>query len=271
MKFAREQAILLLAIVTIASLGFGIVIGIILGDPVAARPDWLTPTGPTFLPTATPTAFPTPDASQIFIIVLGVDSVTAPSPQLEACWIITFKPDAPEYYLLGIPPTTTVTLTGMPPQTLREIHLVDVHNALQHLFMRDAARTLLPGINKPKAVVTFDRTSVIQAIDLLGGVTIAGQYYTGETALAAYESLPPDSAERMDWQSAILVNLLRAARDRELSPAGLVALLNLGQMWYPDYESVQALANGAPRFQPAEPPFDQEPFIPFLFETPVAP
>jgi hypothetical protein len=51
-----------------------------------------------------------------------------------------------------------------------------------------------------------------------------------------------------------------------------VALLNLGQTWYPDYETLQSLALEAPDFQLAEPPpFDQDQFIPFLFEYPDAP
>lgn len=270
MKFAHEQAFLLLIVAIVGSLLFGITLGLWLGHPPPPPPP-TTPTGPTYLPSATPIASPTPDASQISVILLAVDALNNPRPHLEACWLITFKPDTPEYYLLGIPPTTTVALSNSPTTSVRELHDIDVAHKLNTLFVRDAVRTLLPGINKPKAVVVFDRAMVIQAIDLLGGLTLAGQYYSGEAALVDYETLPPDSPERLERQTAIVLGLLRAARDRGYSPAGLVALLNLGQTWYPDYETLQNLAQEAPAFQLAEPPFDQDQFIPFLFETPDAP
>lgn len=271
MKFAREQAILLLIITISISLLLGIAVGLGLGDSVIAPPNWTTPTGPTFLPTATPVVAPTPDASQISVILLAVDSHHNPSPQLEAFWLITFKPDAPEYYLLGVPPTTTVTLPGSPAQTLREIHLIDVNHDLNNLFMRDAARALLPGINKPRAVVTFDRAMVVQAIDLLNGLTLAGQHYSGEAALQTYETLPYDSSARLEQQTAIVLGLLRAARDQGHTPASMLALLNLGQAWYPNYEAVQALITEAPIFQTSASPLQQDQFVPFLFETPGAP
>lgn len=271
MKFAHEQAVLWLFVAIVASLLLGITVGLGLGKAALGPTEWTTPTGSTFLPTATPVVSPTPDASQISVVLLAVDSLNSPKPQLEACWLIIFKPDAPEYYLLGIPPTTTVTLTNSPSKTLRDIHVIDVHHKLNDLFMRDAARTLLPGINKPQAVVTFDRAMVIQAIDLLGGLTLAGQHYSGEATLTAYEALPPDSSERLERQTAIVMGLLRAARDRGYSPVELVALLNLGQAWYPDYEALQTLARNAPAFQLLEPPYEQDQFVPFLFETPDAP
>lgn len=270
MRFAREQAILLLVIAMGLSLLLGISVGLGLGDFVIAPPTWTTPTGPTFLPTATPLVTPTPDASQISVVLLAVDSLQSPHPQLEAFWLVTFKPDALEYYLLGVPPTTTVTLRDSSTYTLREIHLLDVNQNLQNLFMRDAALALLPDINTPKAVITFDRALIVRTIDLLNGLTIAGQHYSGEAAMQAYESLPYDSAARLEWQTAILLGLLRAARDQGHSPASLLALLHLGQTWYPSYEAMQEIIADAPAFQATGSTYQQDQFVPFLFETPTA-
>ncbi len=271
MNSARKQAAVLLAIVTAVSLWVGINVGVGFGNTLWFPPPETTPTGPTFLPTATPAVSPTPAVSQISLIVLAVDAVASLNPQLEAYWLITFKPDTPEYYLLGVPPTTTVTLSEAEPQTLRAIHLIDVRYNLNDLFVREAARVLSPGANRPKAVVTFDRAMVAQAIELLDGLDIAGHHYSGEAALAAYDALPPDSAERLERQAAILLGLLREAGDRGLTPTELLALLTLGQTWYPDYESVQALAHAAPAFQASEPSFQHDQFIPFLFDKPSAP
>lgn len=227
-----------------------------------------TPTAPP--PTLTPTPTATP-STEISILLIGVDSLANPRPQMEACWILRYPRNTPPFYLTGFSPLTQVQLNpGKPPQSLKEIYADDRYIRVgDSMFTRNAIQSILPGLTRPQGEVVYDRGMLVSAINLLGGIQINGQLLRGNQVLALYDFIPLEDAQaRMDFQVAIVRALTEAAKQTDWSDPTLQAFLSLGQQWTPDLAWFKLLAQ-------AELPITDDEFIataaPLATPTSVAP
>lgn len=133
---------LFLGIVTLLCLLGGVVTGLLAGG--SALPAQNSMPTVRLVP---PTSSPTP--AQYSILLLGVDSLAAQRPDLEGCWVLTFQPGLPQYYLVGFSPLAPVRL----PDDTKEYRLEDIYAAGRQidysggsLFTREALQALAPGL-----------------------------------------------------------------------------------------------------------------------------
>jgi hypothetical protein len=234
-----RESLLLLALGIAGCLLGGVVLGILVGRPLV---------GVVGLPATATARPPTPAATApatISILLLGVDSLTASQPQLEACWVLTFQPGVPHYYLLGFSPSVVVTVPGLATaSSLRDIYAMDRKiDRGESYFIRDALRVISPGLERPQAEVIYDRRTLAASVDLLDGITLSGERYTGQALLGRYDALPrEDQAGRLTFQGDILSALTEAIRQQGFSPESLRPHFNLGQEWRPNPGWFTALA-----------------------------
>src|SRR5690606_12169968 len=128
-----RQSLLFLSLLTAFCLLGGVVIGIATGEwgqPRRPRPS-ATPTAllvavasePLGTPSPTPIITPGPQKS---ILIIGVSSAAPSQAALEGCWVLTFTPGVPHYYLLGFPPTARFHVASLASQeTLGDIFAED--------------------------------------------------------------------------------------------------------------------------------------------------
>jgi hypothetical protein len=228
MRTPRES-LLVLALLTAACLLAGVLLGLWMGlfvpGPVGSR----TPTPLLISPTSTP-------PPEISILLLGVDSLTSAAPRLEACWVLRFNIDEPEYYLVGFSPDTQVQLRiGSPPASLAQ-HFADdwqIGGATSN-HTREAVQVILPGLVPPQAEVVFDLPMLAHAVDMLGGIALGGQHVEGATLLNVYAGLPAgDAAARLAFQHEVLFALTQAAQAQNWTGETMRPLFYLGQKWRP--------------------------------------
>lgn len=249
-----------LLLLTLAMLLVGYLVGMGMGDKIAPHPPTtplagVSPRFPTPPPSPTVVTVATP--TQVAFLLLVVDAFDA-DPQLEMCWVVTFWPDIPQYYLVGVPVSEEVTLPGAAPQSLQAIYAIDASLRRGNVFTRDALRLLFPDLAPPQTEITFDRATFTQAIDLLGGQLWQGQRHSGAEVLAAYDAIPPDDPlSQLSFQSTVWVNFFQAAKDRHWTLENLFAYINLGQIWSPGYDAVIHWSQTAPPLWEAD-------FIPLL-------
>lgn len=251
-----------LLLLTLAMLLIGYLVGMGMGDKIAPH-SIATASLTTHFPTSPPPTLIPPAVTQTAFLLLVVDAF-GDNPQLEMCWVVTFWPDIPQYYLVGVPVEEEIALPGARPQSLRAIYALDADYQRGNVFTRDALRLRFPDLAPPQTEVTFDRATLVQAIDLLGGQMWQGNLRSGTEVLAAHDALlPEDTITRLSFQSTLWVNFFQAAKDRQWTLENLFAYINLGQTWAPSYEAVIQWSRTAPPLMDAD-------FIP-LTDTDSAP
>jgi hypothetical protein len=247
-----RESLLLLGLMTAACLTAGLVFGIATGQfvspPQATATHTVAP-APTTQPSADVTVSVTPGI-QITLLLLGVTDAYAPTTNLEACWVISFRTGVPEYYVTAFPPSAIFTVPGLDgPRTLSQIHAEDVRLQLDHKFVRDAVQTRFPGFILQSEVV-LDRSDLAALISQLGGVNINNQMLTGPMLLATYDSWPAASdLDRLQYQGDILQRLFSLLAERQWTAADLVDFVAQLPRINADPATVselQSLVQGAP-------------------------
>jgi hypothetical protein len=170
--------------------------------------------------TVTPTAVASPDASpeahaatpapapqpQVNIAILVLDSLSSPTPVLQAVWIAALQPERQTAFLLGLSPYSWVRLDAGGEVRLRDTYIFD-----------PATGTGGPGFEKALAEiaavptagsVTVDAPLLAEIVNRLGGVDLAGTRMDGAGSAAfALAASPGDplgqSANQMEFVSAL--------------------------------------------------------------------
>ncbi len=226
----RQQgmvAIVAISIVTFAICFVGVVLVRQTAPDPAGTPVGLVPPGAT-----------TPSPEYISILIVGVDVLTNPNPQLEGVWVMQLQPKTtPNYYFTGFSPQTRAQVNpGDPLRTLAEIYSGDRRiNAGKSDFTRLAVQRVVPGLIYPQAEVVFDRSMLASAINLLGGIDIAGQTVRGADILRLYDAIPvANTTDRLNFQGSVLLAISEKAKHYEWDEPAINAFMAMGQQWNPD-------------------------------------
>jgi hypothetical protein len=245
-----RDSLLILGLLTVGCLLLGVVAGVAMGKqiPNVASPQTADPHRP--IPA---TSLAQTQAAQFSVLLVGVDSLNASQPKLEACWVVTFQPGTQQYYVLGFSPDTAIALPGeATPQPLATIYNLDHQIGRGDIFTRDALRVISPGLSF-QAEVMFDRLMLAQTIDMLGGISLNGQWLNGPGLLTLYDQLPPDQpAERLMFQQQALTALADTAKQQNWTTETLSPFFDLGQEWSPDQGFLFTLAQAALPISQAE-------------------
>lgn len=245
-----RDSLLLLGLLTVGCLLLGVVAGVAMGKqiPNVASPQTTDPHRPT-----PATSLAQTQAAQFSILLIGLDSLNASQPKLEACWVVTFQPGTQQYYVLGFAPETEIALPGeATAQPLATIYNLDHQIGRGDLFTRDALRVISPGLSF-QAEMMFDRLMLAQTIDMLGGITLNGHWLNGPSLLALYDQLPPDQpAERLMFQQQALIAMADTAKQQTWTTETLAPFFDLGQEWSPDQGFLFTLAQAAQPISEAE-------------------
>jgi hypothetical protein len=248
---APRESLLFLFLMTAVCLAAGVVFGIGTGQFVqppkaSATPGQLMATG-TAAPAVSVSVTP---GLQKSLLLIGVTDANAASTSLEVCWIITFRPGLPEYYVLAFPPSARFELASLHGQrTLSEIHAEDLRLQLDHNFVRDAVQSRFPAFTI-QADVTLDRSDLSALIGQLGGLPMHNQVLTGPSVLQTYDNWPAASdLDRLRLQGDILHQLFALLGQRQWSVGDLVTFVTQIPRVSADPETVSSLENfarGAP-------------------------
>ncbi len=262
----RRDSLLLLGLLTTICMIAGVVAGIQTGK-IPPQASATTPrTGQTSLSAHTATPSPAPNlqptfsAQQRALLIIGVADRSAPQPHFEGCWIVTFSPGIDKYYVLGFTPQARFHVNSLGrDDTMAEIYTEDVQQAVDYQqqavdyqFVRDAIHSVFPAMTV-QAVVTVDRSDLVNLTSNLGGIAIGGRVLMGGSLTAAYDTqLFKGNDARMAFQSQMFQALFQALGDQHWSPASVAAYLQqIPHAVHPDAALTQ-LANGAPSLQNSE-------------------
>jgi hypothetical protein len=147
---------------------------------------------------------PTPvvAASQVSVLVLGVDSVQADPPSLLAVWLITFRPPGKEVFVFGFP------LDQPLPNEAKLGETFSWSEGPEQKFL-DSFASLAP--LPLDAVVALDAEGFAATIDFLGGVPTGKETVGGEAALNVLDLLRADTAASLLAQARLLEALTARA------------------------------------------------------------
>ena len=209
------------AVCLFAGVTFGIGTGLFVAPPRAtATASAVPPTALASPPSITVSVTP---GQQKALLLLGVTDAYAPAPNLEACWVISFRSGVPTYYVTAFPPSAVFDLPSLDgPRTLSEIYAEDLRLQLDHNFVRDAIESRFPGFTI-QSDLTLDRGDLSSLIGELGGLTLDNRLLTGPALLQTYDTWPAASdLERLDVQGNILNHLFALLAAREWTATDLV-------------------------------------------------
>lgn len=147
------------------------------------------------------------------ILLLGVDDLSAASPSLKSIWLLSFRPPAPDIFLLGIP--TDFAVPGDPPSQLAEQFSFQQDSGPSSQFLDSLYRQIPLELN---AVVVLDETGFAQAIDFLGGVTINQATFSGQEVLGIISLTEDDSSANLQLQRRLLQAMSAQAAEVGASP-----------------------------------------------------
>jgi hypothetical protein len=158
------------------------------------------------------------------LLLLGVTDAYAPEANLEACWVITFRPGVPQYYVLAFPPSASLSLPSLDgPRTLSQINAEDIRLQLDHKFVREAIEARFDGLRLNAAVV-LDRSDVSALVGQLGGVPMNNQLLTGRALLETYDAWPASTdLDRLSAQGDLLQRLFGLLAQHQWSAGDLIA------------------------------------------------
>jgi hypothetical protein len=276
----RRESLLVLGLFVAFSALVGLVFGVATGGLFKAGPPDPTPgVRPTrtavqdLSATATPGAFTvvptlTVPASQMALLLIGVDDLDAAAPRLEGVWIITFLPGTPGYYAICIPPGAQFEIASLDgPQTLDAIFAEDQRLQRGFEFVRDAVRNSMPGV-VPGAELLVDRQTLVGLVKAIGGIPLAGELAEGHALLASYDALPPqDEAARLAYQAGVFALLYDAMAEKHWTPADLAAYL--GQL--PHVHGSPQQSGALEALAAAAPPFDESDLVWQHYQPPIGP
>ncbi len=245
MKVVPRDSLLIVFLATAFCLLLGVVVGVAIGNAGRATPVPLpTATLPAALFT---TAIPVTSDAQVSVLLIGVDSLASGQPRLEGCWVVTFQVGLPQYFLLGFSPATAVSVEGdTSAQTLQDVYATDTRLGLNTKFTRDGLKSISPGLILSEYEVVFDRSMLVWTVNTLNGITVRGEWLSGDMLLARYDAIPPDNPmDRLTFQVDALQAILETVRAQDWSQNTWQPYFDLGQRWKPDAESLIGLTETA--------------------------
>ena len=243
MKVVPRESLLVIGLATAFCLLMGIVAGVAIGS--AGRSTPFPPATATLPVSFFATPIQVTPSMQVSILLLEVDSLSVRKPQLEGCWVVTFQAGLPQYFLLGFSPTTQINIQAdANARTLQDAYATDTRLGLGSKFTRDALKSISPGLLSPQYEVVLDRSMLIWTVNTLNGVTVHGEWLSGERLLARYDEIPPDNPQdRLLFQCDALQAILETVQIKDWSAEAWRPYFNLGQKWTPDAESFFTLTD----------------------------
>ncbi len=180
--------------------------------------------------------------NQVSLLILGVDRLLAPQPQLEAVWVATYRPPGRDLFLFGLP--TNYYRPGQEGdlQTLfRWTPGGDLPTAFQ-----ESLRGALP--LDYQVVIVLDQVAFAGLVDFLGGVTYQGAELDGQETVAALDLMVHGPEAALRAQQQLLEALAFQAAGMSTTPEITPLLAYLPEHAYLSVPPEEALAMLAPLF-----------------------
>ncbi len=245
---------------TLVCLAAGIVLGIATGQFVTTPQATATPVP--LVPTETPPEAPETAAAmaasvtpgvQKSLLVLGVTDTSVPGSQLEAVWVVSFRPGVPTYYVTAFRPSAIFEVAGLAgPLSLSQIHAEDARLQLDHNFVRDAIQGRFPAWTI-QADVTLDRGDLSALVGQLGGLPLNSQTLTGPMLLQTYDTWPVgNDMDRVNFQGVVIQQLFQLFAQRQWSAQQLVEFVTQIPRINGDPRTVEALRTFAQEAPPIQ-------------------
>lgn len=154
-----------------------------------------------------PTPSPSPPpaltgARQLSVLILGVDSFEADSPELQAVWLAAIRPPEDDVFLFGFRVDH-----GVGEGTTLQEALAWSEGPGEEFLAAFSALTPLP----IDAVIALDSVGFAAVIDFLGGVPTDGEPVDGSAALSILRLLRDDPAASLLGQARLLQALTTRA------------------------------------------------------------
>jgi hypothetical protein len=162
-------------------------------------------------PTGTPSdpaeAGPTTTAqSEQTALIVGVNDLTATSPELRSLWFVSFRPPAMDVFLLGIPLDTVVQ--GDPGLPISAHFSLNEQRELSETFVDALFRTVPLTY---QTTVVLDEQAFAGLVDFVGGVPINDATFSGQEVLGILSLTDGDPAGNLALQRRLLAALAERA------------------------------------------------------------
>ena len=218
----RRDSLLVLGLATSVCLLGGLVIGIATGNFATGGVPAATPTVAAPAPTPPVDFQPISAGQQASLLVVGVSDLASGQPVFEGCWVITFRPGIPEYYVLSFPPDARFHSTSLNVTLpLSAIYDQDFQQQLAYRFIRDGIEERFPAL-KVQAALTIDRRALPDLAVQAGPLSIQGASLTGVDLLQSYDIQgAAGMPQRMAFQQAALEALFNGLAAANWTPASL--------------------------------------------------
>ncbi len=161
---------------------------------------------------STATPLPAPPEEQVNFLIVGLDELASPQPQLTALWVVSFEPPGRDLFVTGIAvDASSPTLDG---RSLADVFAWrEAGPSVQFLA---AVATLAPV--PPDAVIGLDRQGFAATIDYLGGIELNGATLDGAQVTAVLELLQQDPSASVAGQRQVLESMVARAGGLGESP-----------------------------------------------------
>jgi len=146
-----------------------------------------------------------PEVEQTALIV-GVDDLTAPDPQLRSLWFVSFRPTAPDLFLLGIPLDAPVE--GDPPLPISAHFSLNEQRELSQAFIDALYRTAPLDY---QTTLLLDEQGFAGLVDFLGGLPINEAVFSGHEVLGIISLTDGDPAANLALQQRLLAAMAERA------------------------------------------------------------
>jgi hypothetical protein len=133
----------------------------------------LVASGPISAPTGV-----SPDTAQTNILILGVDSLGAPTMTLRAVWFASFRLPGRDVFLCGVP--SNLAVGGRASQRLDAAFGWDPQAGVAPRFLK---LLLEAAPLQPSAIIVLDETAFAALVDYMGGVDLNGATFSGNQVL----------------------------------------------------------------------------------------
>jgi hypothetical protein len=129
------------------------------------------------------------------LLIIGVDDTTAAAHVLDGAWLVTYRTQSPEFWVLAFPPTARLyssTLGAAHP--LSEIYAYDRQLQLNGRLVQNAVQERFPGM-PVESPVLLDRADFVRVAGALGGVKLGGRLMPALDVLASYDMAAATDAD----------------------------------------------------------------------------
>jgi len=177
------------------------------GRLIGSSGSFLTP--PPLLPDSpkaiqAPTTVPVTD--QRNLLVIGVDNLRTPEPELESAWLVMYFPGKPDFTLLPIYPMPAKQGIQTSPALLSSFSL-DPGGRPNPAFLQKLADWIWWN-----NYLVIDQTGMIALINMLGGISENNQILDGAQVMARVRSSSQDSDAAYVSQASLLEDICDQTR-----------------------------------------------------------